>query len=101
MKRRKLDKEIQHVWFEEERNAKKCDVGVKFRAQGDKKFFLKKKKPQAKRNKWSSVLGKRPHPAKIPTYERNLGCLISEGNQQQQKADANVIESPAPAKENH
>ena len=43
--------------------------GVKFSAQGDKKF---KEKPAAKWNKGKSDLRSRPHPTKLPTCEKEL-----------------------------
>lgn len=48
------------------------------------------------RNKRSGDLWARPHPAKFPTYEKELKKnLSSEGNHQQQKADIDVIEEEA------
>ena len=52
-----------------------------------------KEKPDAKWNKGSNDLTARPHTAKFLTCHKELKkSLSSEGNHQQQKADADVIE---------
>ena len=69
MKRSKLRKEkIHNVQFEEKWSPRKRN-GPKFRAQRHKRF---KEKPNAKWNKGDGDLRARPHPAKLPTCEKEL-----------------------------
>ena len=50
-------------------------------------------KPDAKWNKGSGDLRARPHPAKLPTCEKELKkSLSNKENHQNQKADENVFE---------
>lgn len=54
---------MQNVQIEERRSTRKCSVGAKSSAQGDKKF---------KWNKGSDGLRVRPHIGKLSTYENEL-----------------------------
>lgn len=85
-----------NIPFEENRSTRNCN-GAESSTQADEDF---KEKLDAKWDKGSSDPWEILHPAKLPTYERELKKnLSSEGKQQQQEANAEVIlrEDPVPA----
>lgn len=70
------------------RSSRKCAVGAKPCAQGDKKL---KDKPDANWNKGSGDLKARPHPVKLPACEKELEeSMNNKGSHQQQKDYANA-----------
>lgn len=68
-------KRIQNARSEEKRSSRKCNVSKSF-VQGDKMF---EEKANAQWNKRSADLIAGPHPAKIPTFEKELKKTLSCG----------------------
>ena len=69
MKENKLDKKKYKMHSFRRKRAPKKYNGLKSSDQGNKKF---NEKPDAKWNKGSGDLRARPHPAKLPTCEKEL-----------------------------
>ena len=60
---------MQTIKFKKKRGTRKCFVGAKSCAQGDKKF---KEKPEAKGHKGSGDPRAGHHPARLPACEKEL-----------------------------
>lgn len=80
-------KEMQNIHFEEKKNTRKCNVGVKSYAQGDEKF---KEKPDTMWNKGCSNIRARLYPILQPVTERGLKKFPRP--KQQKKSYANIIQ---------